>query len=276
LSRRIEEVLMTSTSLLALPAPVGATASAPSAARIYALETWYELLKMLRQPSYSVPTIGFPVMFYLLFGVLLGGRGVKGIDLAEYLIASYGAFGVVGAAMFGFGVGIAAERAQGWLLLKRVSPMPPAALVLAKVAMSAVFGLIIIALMGLCGGLLGGVRLSAGEWAELAAVLVFGAVPFCLIGLAIGLAVSPAAAPGIVNLIHLPLAFVSGLALPVEAMPAAIRTLAQALPQYHLGQLALGAIGYARQPEPLTHVLVLAATTLVAGVMAARAYRRHS
>jgi ABC-2 type transport system permease protein len=254
---------MTSNLLLALPAPAGATAPAPSTARIYALEIWYELLKMLRQPSYSVPTIGFPVMFYLLFGVLLRGRGVKGIDLAEYLIASYGAFGVVGAAMFGFGVGIAAERAQGWLLLKRVSPMPPAALVLAKVAMSAVFGLIIIALMGLCGGLLGGVR------------LVLGAEPFCLIGLAIGLTVSPAAAPGIVNLIHLPLAFLSGLALPVEAMPAAIRTLAQALPQYHLGQLALGAIGYARQPEPLTHVLVLAVTAVVAAVIAARAYRRQ-
>jgi len=146
---------------------------------------------------------------------------------------------------------------------------------LAKVAMSATFGLIIIALMGLCGALLGGVRLSAGEWAGLAAVLVLGAVPFCLIGLAIGLAVSPAAAPGIVNLIHLPLAFLSGLALPVEAMPAAIRTLAQALPQYHLGQLALGAIGYARQPDPMTHVLVLAATTVVAAVVAARAYRRQ-
>ncbi len=266
---------MTSTSLLALPIPAGAAAPAPSTARIYALETWYELLKMLRQPSYSVPTIGFPVMFYLLFGVLLSGRGARGLNLAEYLIASYGAFGVVGAAMFGFGVGIAAERGQGWLLLKRVSPLPPAALVVAKVAMSAVFGLIIIALMGLCGGLLGGVRLSAVEWVELAAVLVLGAVPFCLIGLAIGLAVSPAAAPGIVNLIHLPLAFLSGLALPMEAMPAAIRTIAQAVPQYHLGQLALDAIGQARDPDPVTHVLVLAATTVVAGIVAARAYRRQ-
>lgn len=129
--------------------------------------------------------------------------------------------------------------------------------------------------MGLCGALLGGVRLSAGEWTGLAAVLVLGAVPFCLIGLAIGLAVSPAAAPGIVHLVHLPLAFLSGLALPVEAMPAAIRTLAQALPQYHLGQLALGAIGYARQPDPMTHVLVLTATTVVAAAVAARAYRRQ-
>lgn len=266
---------MTPTTLLALPSPAGASSASPSMARVYALETWYELLKMLRQPSYSVPTIGFPVMFYVLFGILLGSRGsVKGINLAEYLIASYGAFGVVGAAMFGFGVGIASERAQGWLLLKRVSPMPPSALVAAKVVMSAAFGLIIIALMGVAGALFGNVRLSPAEWAQLALVLVLGNVPFCLIGLAIGLAVSPSAAPGIVNLIHLPLAFLSGLALPIEAMPAALRTFAQALPQYHLGQLALGAIGLARDPDTTAHVLVLVLTTAVAGVVAARAYRR--
>ena len=266
---------MTSTTVLALPAPSGAASVSPSLVRIYRLETWYELLKMLRQPSYAVPTIGFPVMFYILFGILLGSRGsVKGINLAEYLIASYGAFGVVGAAMFGFGVGIAGERAQGWLLLKRVSPMPPAALVGAKVVMSATFGLIIIALMGLAGVLFGNVSLTTTQWARLALVLVLGNVPFCLIGLAIGLAVSPSAAPGIVNLIHLPLAFLSGLALPIEAMPAALRTFAQVLPQYHLGQLALGAIGMARDPAVTTHVLVLGLTTVIAGVVAARAYRR--
>lgn len=266
---------MTSTTTLTLPAPSDASTAAPSMARIYGLETWYELLKMLRQPSYSVPTIGFPVMFYILFGILLGSRGsVKGINLAEYLIASYGAFGVVGAAMFGFGVGIASERAQGWLLLKRVSPMPPAALVTAKVVMSATFGLIIIGLMGLAGTLFGNVRLTPGEWAQLVLVLVLGNIPFCLIGLAIGFAVSPAAAPGIVNLIHLPLAFLSGLALPIEAMPAALRTFAQVLPQYHLGQLALGAIGLATDPDVTTHVLVLGLTTVVAGLVSARAYRR--
>ena len=140
-----------------LTLPVVSSNQTPSLLRIYRLEVWYEFVKMLRQPAYAVPTLGFPVMFYLLFGILLGSRGPRGLNLEEYLIASYGAFGVVGAAMFGFGVGIASERAQGWLLLKRVSPMPPAALLTAKVIMSALFGLLIILLMGICGVVLGGV-----------------------------------------------------------------------------------------------------------------------
>lgn len=261
---------------VALALPAAASGRSPSVLRIYRLEAWYEFLKMLRQPAYAVPTIGFPVMFYLLFGILLGGRGPRGLNLEEYLIASYGAFGVVGAAMFGFGVGIAGERAQGWLLLKRVSPMPPAALLTAKVIMSAVFGLLIIVLMGICGALFGGVRLSPATWLALGAVLVGGSVPFCLIGLAIGYLVSPAAAPGIVNLIHLPLAFLSGLAMPIEVMPAAVRSFAQVLPQYHLGQLALGTIGRASDPDAVRHIVALVAFTALAGLAAAWAHRRAS
>ena len=151
-------------SAAALTLPDVTSGQAPSMLRIYRLEAWYEFLKMLRQPAYSVPTLGFPVMFYVLFGILLGGRGPRGMHLAEYLLASYGAFGVIGAAMFGFGVGIAGERAQGWLLLKRVSPMPPAALLTAKVIMSAAFGGLIILLMGVCGVAFGGVHLSAARW----------------------------------------------------------------------------------------------------------------
>ncbi len=150
-------------SALTLPV-VSLPAGAVDACASTASRSWYEFVKMLRQPAYAVPTLGFPVMFYLLFGILLGGRGPRGLNLEEYLIASYGAFGVVGAAMFGFGVGIASERAQGWLLLKRVSPMPPAALLTAKVIMSAIFGLLIILLMGICGVVLGGVSLTPASW----------------------------------------------------------------------------------------------------------------
>ena len=242
-------------SAVALTLPAVSSHAAPSLLRIYRLEAWYEFLKMLRQPAYAVPTLGFPVMFYLLFGILLGGRGPRGLNLEEYLIASYGAFGVVGAAMFGFGVGIASERAQGWLLLKRVSPMPPAALLTAKVIMSAVFGLLIIVLMGMCGVLLGGVRSDAGELARAGARA--GGRLGALLPDRPGDRVSgqPRRRAGH-RQSHSPAAGVSrrGWRMPIEVMPAAVRSFAQVLPQYHLGQLALGAIGRASDPDPVRHV----------------------
>ncbi len=48
------------------------SARAPSLLAHLRLETRYEFVKLLRQPEYTVPTLGFPVMFYLLFGILLG------------------------------------------------------------------------------------------------------------------------------------------------------------------------------------------------------------
>ena len=42
--------------------------------RIFAKETKYEFLKLLRNRSFSLAVIGFPIMFYLLFGVTIAAR----------------------------------------------------------------------------------------------------------------------------------------------------------------------------------------------------------
>lgn len=110
-----------------------------AAARIYALEAKLDFLKTLRLPAYALPTVAFPALFYLMFAVAFGPQAMGGVQGAAYMLATYGTFGVIGAALFGFGVGIAVERGQGWLLLKRASPMPPGAYFGAKLATSTLF-----------------------------------------------------------------------------------------------------------------------------------------
>jgi ABC-2 type transport system permease protein len=254
---------------IALPLPAEATSHARSW-RIYLLETKYEFLKLLRLPHYLVGTVGFPVMFYLLFGISLAtkSKGDGPITAAEYLLASYSVFGVVTAALFAFGAGVAVERAQGWMTLKRATPLPVSAYLTAKILSAMSFGTLILVLMGLCGVTLGGVRFAVDTWLNLWAVMVFGCIPFCLGGLIIAFTVPPTGAPGIVNLINLPLSFAGGLWFPITMMPRFLQLIAPWLPQYHLGQLALGAIG------AVEHVLALAVYCVVFGAGAWRAYRR--
>jgi ABC-2 type transport system permease protein len=241
----------------------------------YALEARYELLKLRRLPGYALPTILFPVMFYLLFGVAMSGsRGMGGRNVAGYLLATYGAFGVIGAGLFGFGVAVAVERAQGWLLVKRASPMPVAVYVFGKVIASMVFAAIIVALLAFCAVGLAGLRLAPGQWLLLFTILVLGTAPFCAIGLALGYAVGPNSAPAIVNLLHLPAALASGLWIPVFMLPRFMQALAPWLPHYHLGQLALTVVGAASDPNMAKHVSALLAWTAVALLAAAWAYRR--
>jgi ABC-2 type transport system permease protein len=245
-----------------------------SAARCYALEAKYEFFKLMRMPAYAIPSIAFPVMFYALFGLTFGGGRVGGTTMATYLVATYGAFGVIGAALFGFGVGVAIERGQGWMTLKRATPMPPMAYFTAKLAMSMIFGTIIIALLMTLGITFGGVRLPVSSWVQLAVTLILGTLPFCALGLAMGYFSGPNAAAPLVNLVYLPMGFASGLWIPIEALPRFVQSIAVALPPYHLGQLALGAIGSGRGAPAWAHVSVLAGFTLVGLALALWGYRR--
>lgn len=240
--------------------------------RIYFLEIKYEFLKALRMPAYSLPTILFPVVFYVFFGVMFGSRG--GFDMASYLIATYGAFGVIGASLFGFGVSVAIERGQGWLELKRTTPMPIGAYFVSKLAMAMLFSAIIVCLLFVMGMTLANVQLSLAQAAALLAILVAGSMTFCALGLAFGFFAGPNSAAPIVNLVYLPMGFLSGLWIPIAFLPKSIQDLALWLPPYHLAQLALRVIGKSRGEPVMLHVGVLVIAGLLFTTIAYIGYRR--
>lgn len=220
---------------------------------IYAKETKYEFLKLLRLPTYSASIILFPVMFYVLFGLLLNrGKEADGVSVAAYLLATYGTFGVMGASLFAFGVGVAGERGLGWLQVKRATPMPPFAYFMAKTLVCMAFSFIIVSLLLVLGISFGGVHLAAAQVARLMATLVVGGSAFCAMGLAIGYFAGPTSAAAVVNLTYLPLSFASGLWIPVDMLPSFLQQVAPFLPPYHLGRLALGVVGVGGG-SPLEH-----------------------
>src|SRR3979490_1293400 len=140
---------------------------------IYLKEAKYEFLKNLRLRVYTASVISFPLMFYVLFGLVLNSReAIGGTGIPTYLIATYGTFGVMGASLFGTAAGLAAARGLGWLQLKRASPMPPFAYFAAKVVMSMIFSGIVVVLLLLLGISFGGVRLPLSQMAKLLATLV--------------------------------------------------------------------------------------------------------
>ena len=242
--------------------------------RIVAAESRAEFLKAARLPSFAIPTLAFPVLFYALFALAMGGgRALGGVTVAGYMVATYGTFGVMGAAFAGLGVGIAVERGQGWLMVKRASPMPGIAYFAARMIMSMAFAAIIVALLFALAATAGGVRMPAASWAALAAVLVLGALPFCAIGCALGFAAGPNSAVAVANLLYLPMAFASGLWIPIDVLPAFFQRIAPALPPYHLAQLALGVVG-AGGGGRWMHVAALAGFTVLFAALATAAYRR--
>ena len=170
---------------------------------IYLKEAKYEFLKNLRLRVYTASVLSFPLMFYVLFGLVLNSKeAIAGMGVPTYMIATYGTFGVIGASLFGTAAGLASDRGLGWLQVKRASPMPPFAYFGAKIIQSMLFSGIVVSLLLVLGVSFGGVRMPLLEMAKLLGTLVAGSLPFSAMGLALGYFVGPNSAPAAINLIY--------------------------------------------------------------------------
>jgi ABC-2 type transport system permease protein len=255
--------MTTTTASLALSRPQ-IQRSPSHTAMIYLKEAKYEFLKNLRLRMYTVSVLSFPIMFYVLFGLVLNGhQAIAGTAVPAYMIATYGTFGVMGASLFGTAAGLASDRGLGWLQVKRASPMPPFAYFAAKVANSMIFSATIVLVLFVLGYAFGGVRMPVGQFALLVGTLVAGSLPFSAMGLALGYFTGPNSAPATINLIYLPMSFCSGLWVPIEFLPKVAQQIAIVMPPYHLAQLALGIVGAGRHESNVGHWEMLAAFTMI-------------
>jgi ABC-2 type transport system permease protein len=227
----------------------------------YLAEAKFESLRMFRVLGFSIPFLVLPAALYLLFGVVLFGDAVRNDPVAgKFLFAAFGVFGVMGPGMFGFGATIATEREQGLLTLKRALPAPAGSYLLAKLLMTMLFALIVMAMMIPAALLLGHLPLTFAQCASVTATSILGSLPFCAIGLFIGTRASGKAAIALVNLIYVPMMHVSGLFYP---LPKFLRTISPVWPTYHLQQLVFVALGMPSYGKTAIHVAVLAGVTLV-------------
>jgi ABC-2 type transport system permease protein len=249
----------------------GTTMPARRVLRAYAVEAKYESLRMLRTPAFAAPFLALPVGLYMLFAVLLFSAEIaKDPKGALFTFIGFAVFGVMGPGMFGFGVTVAMERENGLLKLKRALPMPSAASLVAKMLMSMLFVAIIMATMAAAAPL-GHLRLGGTQLLSLALVNILGALPFCALGFLVGSLASGKAAPAFVNLLYLPMIYLSGIFFP---LPKSMHWFALISPAYHLDQLAFASVGAPSDGTAAVHALALAVVTLVCTMFALRRLAR--
>ena len=252
--------------------PVASTMSRRRVFGAYVEEARSECLRYMRNPGFMLPIMIFPAMFYLVFGVLMAKS--EGADAARYLLASYGAFGVMSPGLFGFGVSLALERDGGLLTFKRALPMPPGAYLLGKMLMAMVAAGVVILLLLAMAVLIAHVALSPWQAGALLLTGMLGVLPFCGLGMFVGTLIKGQGAPGMLQMIYLPMAVLSGLWFPLSMLPKFLQQIAPIWPSYHLDMLALAAVGM-QQDALLPHVLVLLGIAAGFLLLAARRLRRN-
>ncbi|WMN59153.1 ABC transporter permease [Pseudoalteromonas xiamenensis] len=213
------------------------------------LEAKFDFLSVLRAPGFVLPSLLFPCVFYIFFGILFNHG-----NASSYLMVNYCVFGIMGPALFNFGVNVAQDKENGCLALKKLSPMPSIAYVLAKSSTALCFSAVITLLLFTLGLAFAEVSLSLSQWFQLFFVALLGTFPFCLLGLFLGLSVPSKGAPATVNLVYLPMSLCSGLWMPINLFPELLQQFAWILPSYHLSQLGLDVIDASQGYPPSWHI----------------------
>lgn len=240
--------------------------------RSYLAHAKYETIRMLRMPAFSIPFLVLPLLLYLLFAVVLFGDAARtDANTARFLFTAFAVFGVIGPAMFGFGITIAMERELGLLKFKRAVPTPPAAYLLAKMLMAAAFAALISVTLIAAAVTLGHLPLTVLQTLEITTINILGVLPFCAIGLYLGTLTSGRSAPGFVHLVYQPMLYLSGLFFP---LPKSLQLAAPIWPAFYVQQLVLRAIGAPSRGPAVLHVTVLAAVTVLFTTLAARRLTR--
>jgi len=201
----------------------------------------FEIGRLLHSWKFLIITIGFPVVFYLLF---LGDRPAGQIVVGDvtwrvYLMVSMCSFGAMVAALNASGARLSIERTNGWARQLRVTPLPAWSYVVTKVSVNMAVVLPVVLLVEVVGVTFGGVQLGPARWIELTVLLWVAALPFAVLGVFVGFMVtSETIYPVITGLMFL-LGYFGGLFTPVSNLPSGLRTVAQALPSFQHAALGI-------------------------------------
>jgi ABC-2 type transport system permease protein len=252
--------------------------------RAYWMEAKYETIRACRAPAFAIPFFGMPILFYILVGIFLVNSMSHGdLRIAPTMFVNWATFGVMGPGMFGFGMFVAAEREQGLLRLKRALPMPTASYVLAKMAMTMMFALIVMITLIAAAVSIGHPRITVAQYLLITLIDVLGSLVFCALGLLVGVRASAKSAPAFLNLAYIPMMHLGGLFYP---LPKSIQRLEFISPAFYLNSLGLHVVGAqsidalslgagpSSHATPAGCITALVTVTLICGMLATRRLKR--
>jgi len=232
----------------------------------------FEITRTLRNARFLVMLIAFPVALYLIYGTQKGVA--QNLTIGTLFLVAMAVYSGMGSAMFATGPQLARERQTGWMRQLRVSPISTPAWFGVKLAQGILMiipGLAVLVIVALS---IGHVHLTAAHLALLVGVLLAGAVPFCLLGMVIGLMFDGQTAQIAQMITLIALAFLGGIFISWNSLPSAAQFAGKMLPSYHLAQLGWDSAGGFTLHA--SDVIVLAAWTVGLAAVALLRWRQEA
>lgn len=224
----------------------------------------------LREKSVLFFNYIFPLMFFFGFGQLMGAQS-GGITRVVTMVL---VIGIIGSGLFGAGIRAVAEREANILRRYKVAPISPAPLLVASMVTGWILYMPSVLLL-----------LSLAHFYYLMPVpdhlfsllLLIGIGSFAMrsIGLIVASVVNSVAESNIlIQVMYMPMLFLSGATIPITGLPAIAQIVSQFLPASHLFS---GMQGILLRSETIAQnavaTLALLATTCVATLISVKLFR---
>jgi ABC-2 type transport system permease protein len=189
----------------------------------------YEQKIFWRSREAAVFIFVFPLLLYALLGSVYGDD-IDGVPAVDVLLAGLFGYGAANTAFAGLAIALVTRREAGVLKRLRATPLPPP-VYLAAVLLST---LVTFALQSASLLLLGGLAFDASmpaNWLGFAGAIVLGVACFAGMGLAAAALIRSAeGVSAVVNVVVLPMAFLSGAFGPTRDFPSVLQAIADVLP----------------------------------------------
>jgi len=238
----------------------------------------YDQKVFWRNPAAVFFTVLFPVVLLLIFATIfgdqtVGGRG--GIEVTTYYVPAIITLATVSATMQTLAMSLVIAREDGRLKRGRGTPMPAWVFIAGRIGNSVVVAVVMLALVSALGRVLYGVPIPWQRAPDLLAVLAVGAASFCCLGIALtALIPSQDAAAPIVNVLLLPLYFLSGVFVPDDELPEGVIDFANHFPIRPFFQAIFDAYLPGNGPAlAWSHLLVVAIWGVAGLLLAVRFFR---
>ena len=239
--------------------------------------TWIEIKVFVREPLGVVGSVGIPVVLFVVLGRMLAPVARRspadvprfaGVDLpifASLMIAASAVLSLVAI--------IAIYREGGILKRLRATPLRPHTILTAHVLAKLLFTAVTLALMILAGRRYYPVGASV-PILSFAMALLFTTICILSLGFVIASVVPTARfAQPIGTLVLYPMLGLSGLFVPIEALPPVLRAVSRVLPLTYAVSLLRGVWNGEGWPAHAADVAILALTFVVCTAASAKVFR---
>ena len=239
--------------------------------RTIARQVRYENTAFWRNPASAFFTFAFPLIFMVLFNLILSGN-LGAADAARFYTPAIITFSIVNACYTSIAMTVSLARDEGILKRVRGTPLPGWAYLVARMLHAVIVALLLVVIVAVTGAVVFGVPLPIGQMPLLLVTLVVAGASFCALGLALaGIIPNAAAAPAIVNATVLPLFFISDVFIQMDRS-SILSAIGNLFPISHLASLLQAVWSPVLRPFDPVDLVWVAAWGVLGLVVAVRTF----